>query len=336
MVQTSYGGAKSQALSGFGGGQTQTSHGSFSTPQGEGQSALQGPVAFSGTPGTYHDTSAAAARGSNKFREDLGFRMNKQNYKTLQESLAKFNAEITALDKKAKKVAAANQAKFDKGKAEFDSNVRKEYAKLNKAKQEYQGDLSMERFIELGAFKGKRRVPVRVVSGNNIEGTYHIPKDFVDALEKDKGNLTAGWVDGGKNYNVEVRQGGRIQGAEMHKMVRDMSSPANVMRAVREFDPEEYKKIEQSHRDARKGWAEAKRSIAEAEGTLGSQVASANQELEASRKAIRDAKVADQTYIAKQKQEVKQSLATPKKNYAKRRRARSAAYSMLGGMGWNK
>lgn len=68
--------------------------------------------------------------------------------------------------------------------------------------------------------------PVRVVSGNNVEQTYYLPKDVINSLNSEAfnrgdGSYTGNWVDNGAYYNVDVRvkgQGGS-RGQELHELL---------------------------------------------------------------------------------------------------------------------
>lgn len=136
-------------------------------------------------------------------------------------------------------------AKYVAGKKKFDALVAKQEGKLaaaqaeiNKAQALYeQGEISyqqmLERYNKLAnmPFPGvstnfnmpsfdqawnDNTVPVRVVSGNNIESTKRLPRESVNSFLASNPGVNAGWVDNGKNFNIEVNQGGRIRGKETH------------------------------------------------------------------------------------------------------------------------
>jgi hypothetical protein len=68
---------------------------------------------------------------------------------------------------------------------------------------------------------------VRVVNGNNIEGTYMLPKSVIDEMNQKSfnqgdGSYTGNWVDDGKFYNVDVRARGiGPRGQELHDAMRE-------------------------------------------------------------------------------------------------------------------
>lgn len=149
---------------------------------------------------------AALSGEAKEFRDDAGWRMTDTDYESYLGNEKSFKKSVNKaqgqLDEAQEKIDAstAENAAFEKALSGIDiSNTT-----LSNSWNTYQ----------------KSFLPVRVVTNDNIEGTYYLPKEVIDKMDADsfnqKGGYVGNYVDGGKNYNVDT--GGR--GQELHDALR--------------------------------------------------------------------------------------------------------------------
>ena len=122
------------------------------------------------------------------------------------------------------KIAAA-QSKYNQAQSQVNT-AKSQYSQaageVNRATGEYNAGVA-----EIGNIRadvpefGSGFTPIRVTNGNNVEGIYKVPATQ-EALKvlKDAG-FNAGFVDGGKNFNVDVRVKGHVMGQELHDIMRE-------------------------------------------------------------------------------------------------------------------
>ena len=279
----------------------------------------------------------------NKFREEYGFRMTGEQLGVIQDAESQFENKISGYSKTvSQKIAEArNQISKAKGKlAEFDattgakikrarSDVDREWKKFNPAAKAAGSNRGMFDYM----MKQGKQVPVRIVSGNDIQAVHMLPKDMVDKMMQDK-NLNAAWVDGGKNVNVEVRQGGRIRGKEIHEafnrdnMYREFSDSPDAAKTRQEFQSqirEGAKKLNKVEGEI----ATAEQEVATAKGQAKSQIQRGEWEVKEAGKE-RDREIKNARSLAERQ---KQNQA---KNYRKWRDTRRKAYSQLANISYKK
>ncbi len=122
----------------------------------------------------------------------------------------------------------AIKGKYDEATQSVQGQISSNQAAYQKSLEEGRGSIASQYDAAIGKIqKGNLNlVPVRVVNGNTVEGVYMLPKATVDQMNtqsfnKGKGTYVGNWVDGGKNYNVDVRvQGGGARGQELHNSLR--------------------------------------------------------------------------------------------------------------------
>lgn len=124
---------------------------------------------------------------------------------------------------------------YNKATADATAKVKQNDADYQAAIARGSGDINSAYDEAISASKKPTMdlVPVRVVNGNTIEGTYMLPKSTVDDLNsntfnKGSGSYVGNWVDNGANYNIDVRtNGGKVMGKEIHDSLRTAQDQVN-------------------------------------------------------------------------------------------------------------
>ena len=277
--------------------------GSFSEAQatgGMGQSFAQGGAAgenmgqgFSEQTKAYSRTQQGDDPNRQVMRDDYGWKMTERQYKTLQKDKSAFerqlrdykteyNQRIAESKAKGQAQIAAEETRYGKFKEQFAS----EYAKNKGSFEKARGELSKVK-EKLGGmptqdslfnkFWKDRKMRVTVWDGQKEQGSYYIPRDFVNELHKQ----VEGSYTGKGTYRVNVHQGGRMRGQEMHDMLRKDFEKNKVKQ---EFFAD--KQYQGKYRDAVKQWDVANRDLQRAQGNLSQQQAAWQQTVNKDRNAL--------------------------------------------------
>lgn len=126
------------------------------------------------------------------------------------------------------KMTDADAEAYRKQRAEASS----EYGTQKKALNSAQGELNAlvkEHTLDINKEWKKAEskfVDVRVWNKQTLEGVYRLPKEVVDAMDKETfnkgdGSFTSNWAGGGYNVDVHPRGTNDAYGAELHKMFRE-------------------------------------------------------------------------------------------------------------------
>ena len=324
-----------------------TSFGGSTSPSfAGGEGALGGPTMFSGRAAAsggqaYTSGSGGGQPDRAKFSKDYGIRVTGDQLKELQTADADFEKRIAAFKKgaydqvnKAKGTLASQKADFtarvagaQKELKGAQGQVKQGWDQVGKAREQATVDNMFKQWF------ANDKTPVRVVSGNEVQGTYYLPREAVDRLAKDQG-LNGAWVDKGKNFNIEVNQGGRMQGQEIHDALREASNP-NVLRSQFAQNADVQKAHAQVWKDIKKAEKElqvAERELAQADATIRGDKATgegdiqkANFEIDEGEKDIGREEKRSRTLAKGQVEDRAEA-------YSKWRDARAKAYQVLGQM----
>lgn len=131
-------------------------------------------------------------------------------------------------------IMSNSQVKKEQGvKGQYDKAVAETVTNIDKAKSDFQASKSesigkinsaYDKALNEG-IKQEQLVPVRVVSGNTVEGTYMLPKSTVDSMHKDSFNRGKGsyygtyMPDGAYAVDTRVTGTGGRRGKELHLFV---------------------------------------------------------------------------------------------------------------------
>lgn len=126
-------------------------------------------------------------------------------------------------------------------------------------------------------------IAVNVVdaSGNNVEGTYHMPKEVAEKLAGEKGVSTRWNEDGSFNVSVRTNEegGGRIIGAELHEAFRNAESQLAEYQDIYDSQYDAAKQAGEMQVGTLQNEIDTQRNIAQ--NAYNSNIGMANQQLEA-------------------------------------------------------
>ena len=218
--------------------------------------------------------------------DEFGLIMTPEQHGTLQAELErsrKARAEAQAkLNEQQSKIDAMyleKQKMLDAQRGKIDSEIAKAYGS---------GDDGLE--------------TVRVVSGNNVEATYKLPKEAISKLDtqvfnQGEGSYTANWVDDGKHYNIDTKPAGIDDryGKELHESLKDAQSQIG---------------LESDHQKAMadKARAAAYGQLGEASKALDNEMSMYRSQIDDSRAAIKAAEAAEQKQLADAKARLEESI----------------------------
>ena len=158
-------------------------------------------------------------------REDYGWKMTDKGYGVLEKDRKRFESELQTFKKnynkriaearaKGQKEIAAERNRYSNLKKQFEQQYWKDAHNINKARMKLGAAPTKDRVFN--EFWNKRKMRVTVWDGKREQGSYWIPREFVNPLSKKlEGSFT-----GKGTWRVNVRQGGRIRGQELHNMLR--------------------------------------------------------------------------------------------------------------------
>ena len=188
------------------------------------------------------------------YRPEYGWIMSDADVRAELETKKQYDANVVNVQNQIAANKQAYQQSLEKGRSDISSTYAKAIQSIKKPT------------IDL--------VPVRVVNGNTVEATYHLPRAYVNDLNmntfnKGDGTIVANWVDGGRFYNVDVKaQGGKMAGQELHDAFRagvqevEKAKKANDMAyslAVSNLEKEKAATLKQFEANSAKNYAEAEK-----------------------------------------------------------------------------
>jgi hypothetical protein len=243
------------------------------------------------------DQGRGRERNDNRFRQKAEARP-KDTYYRPEYGWIMSNAQVKAeqgVKGQYDEATAKTEANIEKAKSDFQASKATGIGQINSA---YDKALSQ-------ATKQETLVPVRVVNGNTVEGTYMLPKSTVEAMNKDsfnkgKGSYTGNWVDNGAFYNVDTRVTGTggNRGQELHDSLRnaateyDRSWNAQVAANQDTLGKERSARLSAFEADANKQYEGAatvwNAELAQVLGSYGKRVATGKAQYEESKKKYND------------------------------------------------
>jgi len=158
--------------------------------------------------------ASALADSGLVYRDEYGVKMYEDDYQGYKTKEAKWKEDLTGYETQ----LSESQAEINKTRAALNKENKAKSAEIEAAKKRL--DKESKNTIDSAYRKEQRSwLPVRVVNGNKIEQTYMIPKSALGEISKGFKSYFQGYVDGGRNYNIEVQTkgGGGKRGKELHK-----------------------------------------------------------------------------------------------------------------------
>ena len=280
--------------------------------------AVRGFGGNEGLSGQVRGFGGRTPGGSNamKYRKDYGWRMDQQGYDAMEQQREEFEGKIGAFRRKA-------TGQIQKAKGDYESQRGAFESEISSARQKLGSMKSIDDVFQ--SWYNKEKIPVQVVHGNTVEGTYYAPRSVMEEFHRTKGDLMANWVEGGKVYNIEVRQQGRIRGQEMHDLMRnELANRGKLMEAF-VGNP----KVAGEYSDYLTKYGAAKRQLETAE-------AKGRQALNQMNQQIRIAEIDRDTQIGKATSARQGQLDAARQAYLDAREARQKAYRGLAGAKWEK
>lgn len=142
------------------------------------------------------------------FYEDLGISATPEGYKAVSENESAYQKELKA---KKGEIATATNSYNSANKT-----YQEQLAAINKAKSSIP-DLNSAVNTSWATYKSSSLVPIRVIGpGDKVEAVYYLPRDTANNLTGKPG-IFASWVDGGRNFNVMVKN---YRNGELHDALR--------------------------------------------------------------------------------------------------------------------
>lgn len=150
----------------------------------------------------------AALKPYRPYYDDVGFRMDPQSHveyvKTVEKLEKDYNKKVNEINKSRSSAEAAYNDALKKLKGTI--------VDPNKAWKEAKRDF----------------LPVRVYTGNRLEGVYYLPRDVIEGLNtqvfnQGDGSYVGNWKEKGKAYNVDTVPRGTSSGygKELHQLLKD-------------------------------------------------------------------------------------------------------------------
>lgn len=320
--------------------------------------ALQGPIGeSSGFQGFEPESqSGFSASGFSRtqqgddpnrliMRDEYGWKMSNAAYEKMLENEKAFSGQIN-------EYKSVNQKKISQYKSDTTGKINQEQARYETAKaqlareaEQAQGQLNSAR-NQLGSLPnhdqiysnwwGSNKSQLRVYNVANgkvtIEGTYTIPKQYGNNLA-DQG-LDVVWRNGG--WNLNVIQGGRVRGAEMHSVASQLSDQNKIKQ---DFWSNE--SVQGAYKSQIQQWNAANNQLNQAQAALNanknasaSELAQLNTNIALARQklntSVTQANQQMNAEIGKVKSARQGQLDAAKKAYEERTAARVSAYKNLG------
>jgi len=128
------------------------------------------------------------------------------------------------------------------------------------------------------AWQRSKKIPVRVVSGNKIEGNYSMPKESAQSIIGQKG-ITESWVDGGARINSETEGRGQESNDMMRQATNKMWNFSQF--AQDERAQEAVQKIQDAYQQAVQNYKTAERNVSRDIALAQGQMATGDQMIQA-------------------------------------------------------
>ena len=200
-------------------------------------------------------------------RKDYGWKMTNRQYDALQKDKSKFDSSIRDYKKqyntrigeakaKGQSQIAAEEQRYGKFKESFAQEYQTNKGKFDAARKKL-GSLPTKDSL-FNKFWQDRKMRVTVWDGAKEQGSYYIPREFVNEMNK----KIEGSYTGKGTYRVNVHQGGRVRGQEMHDMLREDFRKDRVKGQFFE-DP----RYQGKYRDTVNQWRTAERDLSRAQST---------------------------------------------------------------------
>jgi len=188
------------------------------------------------------DRSRERSRGRGRgaffnFYKDMGTSSTEEGHTAFVKAKSEHEARIAAAQaewERASQEYAKYQTQLDTQKSSIMQGQQQINSAQSELKSQYASSGNVSSFEDVWK-NYNPGTPIRITSGNNVEATYKIgAPSQKDLQELRNSGVSAGYVDGGKNFNIDVRlDGGKVAGAELHQMMREAEAKAkaNAQRA---------------------------------------------------------------------------------------------------------
>lgn len=334
MAQTTFG---SQGPSGFSTmRQTSFSQAAPSyAPEAQG-SALSGPTRFSGTAGIEKTQVARHGMAQPKYSREFGMRITPEQKAELQKAEADFNNRVAKYQSEVANKIGSAKSQLQAEEGDFRSKVAQAQAELATAKgQVQQGwrelDKAQPNIMNMfNQWYNDTKTAVTVEG----QGRYFLPKEAVNNLMRNK-DIQGSWDPKKNLYTLSARQGGRMQGQELHDALREASDKR---RLLSQFAA--HPEVQQARAAAEQQLAVAARQLTQAERQLNKVAGQVKQGEAQGEQQIRGAKFDIEEGEKEGQREVKRAKTLAegqrearKEQYDKWRQQRMQAYRVLAQMG---
>jgi len=234
----------------------------------------QGAGGFQGERSAFSATVQGDNPNRQIMRDEYGWKMTEDQYKRLNKDTGEFNKSIAQYKRQADQKInqyksktqaeiAAEEKRYGSMKTQLTAQEKQAKAELARAREKL-GKLPSQDKV-FGDWYRKEKMAVTVWDGQNRQGTYWVPRSVVKELNK---KVEGTWLDKGKAYGVNVRQGGRMRGQEMHDMLREELNRDKVEQMFWK-KPE----IQGSYRQSIKDWGAANKQLNTAQSKLNASMA---------------------------------------------------------------
>jgi len=270
-----------------------------------------------------------------KYREDYGVRASKEGYEGLEKQKGEYHSALATYKKAATDQINAAKGTYGSQKTQFEADIKRNQEKLNQAKSQLGTKPVMSTFFN-SWYTSQPKINVRVANSQTgqIEATYQSLRSVVESYDKSgsTGSGFMGFVDGGRNYNIETKQPkGYGGGAYAHNVARGLSDKNSIAKTFAESD-----NAKRSLAQAMGQWDKGNVAISNAQGDFDTSVANSSGALSNMNTSILSAEAARDNQVKLADSKRAGELDALRQNYLDARARRQQGYKATMSMAYDK